>query len=108
MVTEIDRFDVWLVQLNPTEGKEINKVRPCVVISPDALLPLATVIMAPMTTKGFLFPSRVKCIFKGKSGLILLDQLRAVDKTRLLKKQGVLDIKTSMAVCRILQEMFSY
>jgi len=90
----VNRFEVWLVDLNPTKGREINKTRPCVVISPNEMSSLSTVLMAPMTTKGFEFPCRVACRFKEKSGLILLDQIRAVDKSRLVKKLGAVGTKT--------------
>ena len=102
----VKRFDVWLVDLNPTKGREINKTRPCVVISPNEMSALSTVLMAPMTTKGFEFPCRIKCRFKGKSGLILLDQIRAVDKSRLVKKLGTIRAKTQVELCSCLQEMF--
>ena len=104
----IKRFDVWLVDLNPTKGREINKTRPCVVISPNEMSALSTVLMAPMTTKGFEFPCRISCTFKGKSGLILLDQIRAVDKSRLVKKLGTVSAKTQKELCSCLQEMFEY
>ncbi len=104
----VKRFDVWLVDLNPTKGKEINKTRPCVVISPNEMSALSTVLMAPMTTKGFEFPCRIKCRFKGKTGLILLDQVRAVDKSRLVKKLGLISNKTQVELCSSLQEMFEY
>ncbi|MBS0423954.1 MAG: type II toxin-antitoxin system PemK/MazF family toxin [Proteobacteria bacterium] len=104
----ISRFQVWLVQLDPTQGSEINKTRPCVVISPNELSALSTVLMAPMTSRGFEFPCRVACSFKEKQGLILLDQIRAVDKTRLVSKLGVIDEATQMELCRRLQEMFAY
>lgn len=107
MVTLPQRFDIWLVDLNPTRGSEINKTRPCVVVSPNELEKLATVLMAPMTTKGFAFPCRVGVTFQGQQGLILLDQIRAVDKQRLLKKLGSLDQHTSIALCQTLTEMFS-
>jgi len=99
----VNRFDVWLVQLDPTIGTEIQKTRPCVVISPDEMAALSTVIVAPMTTKGFNFPMRVPCTFQGKQGLILLDQIRAVDKTRLIVKKGNLSQMTQLAVCDCLQ-----
>ena len=102
------RFDVWLVDLNPTKGREINKIRPCVVISPNEMSALSTVIMAPMTTKGFEFPCRISCKFKRKNGLILLDQMRAVDKSRLVKKLGAVSEKTKKELCSCLQEMFDY
>ena len=107
-MTKILRFQVWLVQLDPTQGSEINKTRPCVVISPNELSALSTVLMAPMTTQGFEFPCRVACTFKGKQGLILLDQIRAVDNTRLVSKLGVVDETTQMELCRRLQELFAY
>ena len=107
-MTSVNRFQVWLVSLNPTKGREINKTRPCVVISPNEMAALSTVIVAPMTTKGFDFPCRIKCEFKNKNGLILLDQIRAVDKTRLVKKLGSIDENTQIELCNSLQELFSY
>ena len=104
----VKRFDVWLVDLNPTKGREINKTRPCVVISPNEMSALSTALMAPMTTKGFEFPCRIKCRFKGKSGLILLDQIRAVDKSRLVKRLGTISVKTQVELCSCLQEMFEH
>ncbi|MEA3301814.1 MAG: type II toxin-antitoxin system PemK/MazF family toxin [Pseudomonadota bacterium] len=104
----VARFQVWLVTLNPTKGKEINKTRPCIVISPDELSTLSTVLVAPMTTKGFDFPCRIRCNFKGKNGLIFLDQIRVVDKIRLVKKLGALDENTQVELCDALQELFAY
>ena len=104
----VNRFDVWLVDLNPTKGREINKTRPCVVISPNEMSALSTVLMAPMTTRGFEYPCRISCRFKGKKGLILLDQIRAIDKSRLLKKLGSLSSKTQHNLCSGLQEMFEF
>jgi mRNA interferase MazF len=104
----VARFDVFLVVLDPTVGSEIQKTRPCVVISPDEMnLHLATAIIAPMTTKGKLYPSRVPVHFEGKDGLIVLDQIRTVDKTRLVKKLGAIDNDEQKAVLNILVEMFS-
>ncbi len=103
----VKRFDIWLVDLNPTKGKEINKTRPCVVISPNEMSALSTILAAPMTTKGFEFPGRVKCKFKGKFGLILLDQIRAIDKSRLVKKLGKVSEKVQIELCSNLQEMFA-
>ena len=105
---KIKRFDVWLVDLNPTKGREINKTRPCIVVSPNEMSALSTVLMAPMTTKGFEYPCRIECKFKGKKGLILLDQIRAVDKSRLIKKVGTISNKTQLELCSRLQEMFAY
>jgi mRNA interferase MazF len=107
-VQSIARFDVFLVVLDPTVGSEIQKTRPCVVISPDEMnLHLATAIIAPMTTKGKLYPSRVPVHFEGKDGLIVLDQIRTVDKSRLVKKLGTIDNDEQKAVLNILVEMFS-
>ena len=107
-MTSVTRFQVWLVSLNPTKGKEINKTRPCVVISPNEMAALSTVLVAPMTTKGFDFPCRIKCKFKNKNGLILLDQIRAVDKIRLVKKIGSIDEDTQIELLNALQELFAY
>jgi mRNA interferase MazF len=104
----IKRFDIHLVALDPTLGSEIQKTRPCVVISPDEMNRfIATVIVAPMTTKGRPYPSRVPIKFKGKSGHIVLDQIRTVDKKRLVKKLGRIDKDTQAAVLALLNEMFS-
>ena len=107
-MTSVTRFQVWLVSLNPTKGREINKTRPCVIISPDEMTALSTVIVAPMTTKGFNFPCRMMCKFKGKNGLILLDQIRTVDKTRLEKQLGTIDETAQIELCSALQELFAY
>jgi mRNA interferase MazF len=107
-MVKVRRFDIWLVDLNPSKGREINKTRPCVVLSPNEISALSTVLMAPMTTKGFEFPCRIACRFKGKKGLILLDQIRAIDKSRLVKKLGIVSSKTQLNLCSGLQEMFEY
>jgi len=102
------RFDVYLVNLDPTIGKEIKKTRPALIISPDEMNNhISTIIIAPMTTKGRSYPSRVFCRFQGKDGQIILDQIRTVDKIRLIKKLGRIDKKTSSKVLSVLQEMFS-
>ena len=104
----VKRFDVYLVNLDPTVGSEIQKTRPCVVISPDEMnRHIATVIVAPMTSKGRPYPSRVSCKFKGKTGQVVLDQIRTIDKIRLAKKVGKLDKQTQKTVLGILVEMFS-
>ena len=103
------RFDVFLVNLDPTVGSEIQKTRPCVVISPDEMnRHIATVIVAPMTTKGQPYPTRVACHFQGKDGQIVLDQIRTVDKTRLLQHLGQISLNEQKAVLDILVEMFAY
>ena len=105
---DVKRFDVYLVNLDPTIGHEIKKVRPCLVVSPDEMNRfISTVIVAPMTTKGRNYPTRVKCVFQGKQGQIVLDQIRTVDKKRLVKRLGTLSKKAQMRVIEILQEMFS-
>ena len=104
----VNRFEVYRVKLEPAKGSEMNKHRPCVVVSPDELNRLATVIVAPLTSRGFELPSRVPCTFGGTQGLILLDHLRAVDKMRLTERLGVLEVETQQDVCETLQEMFAY
>ncbi|MHC0062619.1 type II toxin-antitoxin system PemK/MazF family toxin [Nostoc sp. UIC 10890] len=104
----MNRFDVFLVNLDPTIGSEIQKTRPCVIISPDEMNKyIATVIIAPMTTKGQSYPTRVACQFQGKDGQIVLDQIRTVDKTRLVKKLGQIDPNEQKAVLDTLAEMFA-
>lgn len=102
----IKRFDIFLIQLDPTIGSEIKKTRPCVIVSPDEMNGLNTVLIAPMTTKGFAAPSRVELQFQDKTGLILLDQLRSVDKSRLIKKLGTVDAKTQRLISATLVSMF--
>jgi mRNA interferase MazF len=104
----VTRFDVFLVALDPTVGSEIQKTRPCLIISPNEMNEhLATAIIAPMTTKGKLYPSRVPVHFQDKDGLIVLDQIRTVDKTRLVKKLGSIGSDDQKAVISLLIEMFS-
>ena len=104
----VKRFDIWLVQLDPIQGSEIKKTRPCVVISPDEMSSLKTAIVAPMTSKGFSYPTRISCTFQGKQGLILLDQMRAVDKSRLIQKLGAISKNTQIKAINCLQELFAY
>lgn len=102
------RFDIYLANLDPVVGSEIRKTRPCLVISPDEMnAHIATVIVAPMTTRGRPYPIRVPCRFQGKSGHIVLDQIRTVDTTRLVRRLGELDKPTQAAVLRVLSEMFA-
>lgn len=108
MVVVTERFAVYLVNLDPTVGSEIRKTRPCVVISPDEMnRHIRTVIVAPMTTKGRAYPSRIACTFQGKRGEIVLDQIRTVDKTRLVRQLGRIDARTRTRVLDTLQEMFA-
>lgn len=102
------RFEVYLVNLDPTVGSEIKKKRPCLVISPDEMnAHIATVIVAPMTTQGRAYPTRVLCKFQGKDGQIVLDQIRTVDKARLAKKLGTIGAATQKATLAVLAEMFA-
>jgi mRNA interferase MazF len=102
------RGEVHLVQLDPTIGSEIQKTRPCVVVSPDELnAHLRTVIVAPMTTGGRAYPWRVRCRFQQRSGFVVLDQLRTVDRERLVKRLGALSSATLIEVLGGLQEMFA-
>jgi mRNA interferase MazF len=104
----INRFEVYLVTLDPTVGSEIKKTRPCLVVSPNEINHhIRTVIVAPLATKGQPYPSRIPCRFKGKAGQVVLDQLRAVDRIRLVRRLGRLDAKTSARVLDTLQEMFA-
>jgi len=104
----VRRFDVYLINLDPTIGREIKKTRPCLVISPNEMNEhIATVIIAPMTTKGQSYPTRVPCNFQGKDGQVVLDQIRTVDKTRLVKRLGQINTTTQRTVLQILAEMFA-
>lgn len=101
------RGEVWLAALDPTIGSEIQKTRPCLVVSPDELnAHLRTAIVAPMTTGSRPAPFRVPVRFRGKDGLVLADQMRAVDRARLVKRMGKVDAATLRAVLRVLGEMF--
>jgi mRNA interferase MazF len=104
----VKRGEIWLVNLDPTVGSEIQKSRPCLVVSPAELNEhLRTVMVAPMTSKGFPAPFRVPVTHAGTKGLIVLDQLRTVDKQRLIKRQGAVPAKTLNAVLATLQALFA-
>lgn len=104
----VKRFDVYLVNLDPTVGSEIKKTRPCLIISPDVMNKYtATVIVAPITTKGRPYPTRVECSFQGKDGQIVLDQIRTVDKVRLVRRLGRIDTQIQADVLTILAELFA-
>lgn len=105
----INRFDVYLVGLDPTIGYEIQKTRPCLVVSPDEMnRHIRTVIIAPMTSASKDYPTRVSCTFKKKEGHIVLDQIRTIDKTRLIKRLGTIDSKAQSDVVSVLQRMFAF
>jgi mRNA interferase MazF len=102
------RFEVYLINLDPTVGSEIQKTRPCLVISPDEMNRfIKTVIVAPMTTKGSAYPTRVPCRFQGKQGQVVLDQIRTVDKTRLARRLGKIGKQTQAEVLSVLGELFA-
>ena len=106
-MNEFKQFDIWYVDLNPTIGSEINKIRPCVIISPEELNWLNTLIIAPLTTKSFSSPTRVEFIFNKKTNLVLLDQLRTIDKKRLIRNIGFIQKNTQEKISAVLVEMFS-
>lgn len=109
MVTAVKRFEVWLVNLDPTQGSEINKTRPYVVISPDELNEfLRTVTVAALTSAQRAYPSRVDCQFQGKAGQVALDHIRSIDKSRLVRRLGIISTATAKAVCDRLAELFQY
>jgi mRNA interferase MazF len=104
----VKRFDVYLVNLDPTVGSEIKKTRPCLIISPDEMNRyISTVIVAPMTTKGRPYPTRVPCRFQDREGQIVLDQIRTIDKSRLVRKLGQISKSTRTDVLATLIEMFT-
>lgn len=103
------RFDVWLVELNSTRGSEVSKTRPAVIVSPDSPNKfLNTVLIAPLTHTVKSYPTRLDCLFNNEKGQIATDQIRAVDKSRLTKKLGVIDKETSKELCDLLIESFKY
>ena len=104
-----NRFDVYLINLDPTVGSEIQKTRPCLIISPDEMnRHIRTVIVAPMTSATKDYPTRVNFRFKRKEGQIVLDQIRTIDKKRLIKKLGSIDAKTQLEVISVLQRLFAF
>jgi mRNA interferase MazF len=105
----IRRFEVWLVNLDPTIGSEIKKTRPALIVSPDITNKyLNTIIIAPLTSTIKPYPTRVVCIFQKKQGQVVLDQVRTVDKARLVKRLGKMDEKTNRVVCEVLYQIFKY
>ncbi len=105
----IRRFEVWLVNLDPSVGSEMRKTRPAVIVSPEVTNKhLHTVIVAPLTSTFKPYPTRITCVFQKRNGQIVLDQIRAVDKIRLVKRLGKMDEKTSVIICELLGEIFKY
>ncbi len=109
MAVVVKRFDIFLVSLDPTVGSEIQKTRPCLVISPDEMnRNIRTVIIAPMTSAKKDYPTRVPCTFKKKRGQIVLDQIRTIDKARLVKKLGAIDSNAQSEIIFVLQRLFAF
>jgi len=107
MVSYPRRDEVWLIALDPSKGSEIKKTRPCLVISPDEMNePLQTVLVAPMTSTLRSYPTRVNLTFRNKAGQVALDQLRAVDRQRLVRRLGVVSSKAAREISNVLVEMF--
>ncbi len=105
---EINRFEVFLVNLDPTIGHEIKKNRPCLIISPDEMNHyISTVIIAPMTFRGRDYPTRVACSFQGVEGQVVLDQIRTVDRRRLVKRMGIISRDAQVKTVDLLREMFA-
>ena len=109
MAMVVNRFDVYLTNLDPTVGSEIQKTRPCLVISPDEMnRHIRTIIVVPMTTAGKDYPTRIPCKFKKKNGQIVLDQIQTIDKTRLTKRLGSINPETELEVISVLQRLFAF
>jgi mRNA interferase MazF len=108
MAVVVHRFDVYLVSLDPTVGHEIKKTRPALVISPDEMNQhLSTFIVAPMTSKGRPYPTRIPCRFQRRQGQVVLDQIRTIDRARLVRRLGTISPSTQHQVLDALQEMFA-
>jgi len=109
MAVVVNRFGVYLINLDPTVGSEIQKARPCLIISPDEMnRHIRTVIVAPMTAAGKEYPTRVSCVFKKKKGQLIIDQIRTIDKSRLIKRLGTIDSNTQLEVIAVLQKLFAF
>ncbi len=105
----IRRFEIWSINLDPTVGSEIHKTRPCVIVSPDeANKFLDTIVALPLTSTIRFYPTRIDCKFKNKKGQIAVDQVRSLDKARLIKKLGLVDEPTCRKVCEVIAEYFAY
>lgn len=108
MGINVERFDVFLVSLEPAQGSELRKTRPCLIISPDEINAyIRTVIVAPMTTVVHNYPTRVTILFQGRTGQVALDQIRVIEKTRLIKRLGKIKESVAQRVLQVLQKMFA-
>lgn len=109
MVKKISRFDVWLIELDPTKGSEIRKTRPCFVVSPDSVNRyLNTITIVPLTSSIRNYPTRVNCVFQNKNGQAMVDQIRSLDKARLKKKLGVLERRYCKLICDTIVEAYKW
>lgn len=107
-MVDTNRFDILLVSFDPSQGYEIKKTRPCVIVSPNEMNKyIKTIIVAPMTSRIKNYPTRIPVVFESKEGTIALDQIRTIDKSRIIRKLGTLDTKTATLVLEILGKMFS-
>jgi len=105
----VKRFEVWNIELNPTKGSEINKIRPCLIVSPNEINKfLNTVVIVPMTSTIKPYPTRLVYHFKAKNGQLVVDQIRSIDKSRLIEKLGTMDVNTCKNVCALIIETFKY
>ena len=105
----VKRFEVWNVELNPTKGSEINKTRPCLIVSPNEVNKfLNTITLIPFTSTIKPYPTRLDCVFQGRNGQLIVDQIRSVDKSRLDKRLGVIDSTTARNICTLITETFKY
>jgi len=108
-MVKVKRFEVWLINLNPTQSSEINKSRHCMVVSPDEANDfLPAIIIVPLTSTLRDYPTGVNCTFQNKSGQLAIDQIRAVDKSRLISKIGIMSDEISVELCTVLTETFKY
>jgi len=101
------RFDLWLVMKNPDHGRVVDNLGLCVIVTPEELIDLPSLMVAPMTTSNVILPSRVECDFEGSKGYIMVDQIRAVEKSSFIKKLGKLELDIQVTLCDCLQEFFA-
>ena len=109
MVKKINRFEVWLIELDPTKGSEVKKTRPCLIVSPDSVNKhLNTITIVPLTTTIRRYPTRVNCIFQGREGQAMVDQIRGLDKTRLKRKLGIMENRFCKVICDTIVEAYKW
>jgi mRNA interferase MazF len=109
MVKKINRFEVWLIELDPTKGSEVKKTRPCLIVSPDPVNKhLNTITIVPLTTSIRSYPTRVNCIFQGREGQAMVDQIRGLDKTRLKRKLGIMENRFCKVICDTIVEAYKW